>query len=645
MDKGTVVVCVLLSFLAGTGLMWGIAQNAKMSPSAELDRSGPGESHAASPIAVYPDDPVWGKADAPVTLVEVSDFECPYCARVIPAVARVQKEYGGDKVRLVWKHNPMSSHRNARPAAEAAATVQGLGGDFWKYVELLFQNQKSLGAEKFRAWATEVGVDARSFQTAFDEKKYAAKVDKDLAWAERVGARGTPNFFINGKLIRGAQPFETFKAAIDEQIAAAEALARAGMARGKLSLELTKKNYQRPEEAKPQREAGSAPVEDSTIWKMPVLDDDPVRGAADARVTIVEFSDFQCPYCSRVEATLQKLLDEYQGDLRVVWKDAPMPFHPRARPAAYLARFAHARGGSPSFWAAHEALFASQSNLEEAGLEAISQKLGLRWDQVKAALGDSEYRAKVDESADLAADFRVTKTPHFFINGRRLVGAQPYEKFKELVEAGLADARRLSDQGVSRGKIFRELMKTAQPPPEPEKKQVPLPGKDSPFKGAPNAKIVIQEFSDFQCPFCSRVNVTITEILKEHPADVKLVWRHMPASFHADAALASEAAQEAFEQAGNPGFWKYHDKLFENQRALGRADLEKYAGELGLDLERFRVALDTRKHQARVESDAALGQKAAMGGTPGFVINGYFVSGAQPLPVFEKAIRLALKGG
>jgi len=276
--------------------------------------------------------------------------------------------------------------------------------------------------------------------------------------------------------------------------------------------------------------------------------------------------------------------------------------------------------------------------------EAIAKQLGLRWEQLSVAIHSDRYRERLDESGALALVFGANGTPHFFINGRHLVGAQPYEKFKQLVDIGLENARRLLAQGVSRDKVFRELMKAGKGAPEPERKQVPSAGPDSPFKGAAKAKVVIQEFSDFQCPFCSTVTTTVDQILKEYPKDVKLVWRHMPMPFHANAALAAEAAQEAFEQKGNPGFWSYHDRLFANQAALARPDLERYAQELGLDLGRFRRALDERSHKARVERDFGVGQSAAVAATPGFVINGYFVSGAQPYAAFDKLIKLALKG-
>jgi protein-disulfide isomerase len=139
----------------------------------------------------------------------------------------------------------------------------------------------------------------------------------------------------------------------------------------------------------------------------------------------------------------------------------------------------------------------------------------------------------------------------------------------------------------------------------------------------------------------------MTEIEKEFGNKVKIVWRHLPLPFHKDAPLASEASQEAFAQKGNAGFWKFHAKLFEVQGngedAIKRPALEKIAEELGLDMAKFKQALDTHKHQAKVESDTKIGNAAGVNGTPAFVINGYFLSGAQPAAAFKKLINKALK--
>ncbi len=121
--------------------------------------------------------------------------------------------------------------------------------------------------------------------------------------------------------------------------------------------------------------------------------------------------------------------------------------------------------------------------------------------------------------------------------------------------------------------------------------RVPLEG---PMKGPADAKVTIVEFSDFQCPFCSRVVPTIEKILKDYPKQVRLFFRHNPLPFHQNAPLAAEAAVAAEAQGK---FWEMHDKMFANQQALDRAGLEKDAQEIGLDMTKFKAALDSAFRQ------------------------------------------------
>ncbi|HTV23065.1 MAG TPA: thioredoxin domain-containing protein [Polyangiaceae bacterium] len=641
MNTGTALVGFMLSFLAGSGLTWGVAEyrKAELAPS---DTSAEPSRQASSPIPIGSDDPSWGSATAPVTVVVLSDFECPYCSRAVPTLARVEKEYRPEQVRVVWKHYPLESHPNARPAAEAAAAVRALGGDFWKFHDLAFGHQRELSRENFARWAVEAGVDSGRFEAELKSLRPAAKVDRDISLARQLGINGTPHFKINGKTLSGAQPFDKFKQLIDEQLTAADALAKTGVRRADLSLELTKKNFAAPP-AEPRKGPPAPPPVDTTVWKVPVAADDPVSGPADALVTLIEFSDFQCPYCSKVGPSIERLRQEYPRDLRVVWKDLPMSFHPRAKPAAFLSRFAYDERGNDGFWKVHDALFEDQKNLDDESLLRTAEKVGLDTRRARAALGSTRYTKKIDESVALASDFAIPGTPHFFINGRRVSGLKPYEDFKRLVDEQLALARALVDKGVPRAAVFQELMKSAKAPPEPEKKTVAAPTRDNPSRGPDKARVTITEFSDFQCPFCSRATPTMEQLLAAYPKDVRLVWRHLPLSFHPNAPLAAEAAQEAFAQGGNEGFWKYHDTLFQNQKALARPDLERYAREQGLDLARFNAALDSHKHKPHVDRDSQEAQRASITGTPGFIINGYFVSGAYPFETFDRLVRKALQ--
>jgi protein-disulfide isomerase len=158
-----------------------------------------------------------GGAKAPVTIVYFSDYECPFCGKGEASVDEVMKAYG-DKIRLVFRDYPLPMHANARPAAEAANCANAQG-KFWDYHAKLFANQSALGADKLVAYAEQVGLDKAKFADCVAKKPYTAAIDKDIADGQKVGVNGTPAFFINGRSLSGAQPFEKFKEVIDDELA------------------------------------------------------------------------------------------------------------------------------------------------------------------------------------------------------------------------------------------------------------------------------------------------------------------------------------------------------------------------------------------------------------------------------------------
>ena len=158
---------------------------------------------------------------------------------------------------------------------------------------------------------------------------------------------------------------------------------------------------------------------------------------------------------------------------------------------------------------------------------------------------------------------------------------------------------------------------------------------DDPWTGGKNADVVIVEFSDFECWFCSRASTTIDQLLDEYGNDIKVVFRDFPLSFHANAHIASEAAECAHEQ---DMFWEMHDMIFANQDALDSDSLKGYADELGLDTDDFNECLDSGEMSAEVDADFADGASYGVQGTPAFFINGELISGAQPVENFRAII-------
>ena len=160
--------------------------------------------------------PAKGSASAPIEMIEFSDFQCPFCLRADPTVRQVLSTYG-DRIRFVYRHYPLPNHPNARPAAEAAACA-GEQDKFWAYHDKLFAEQGRLQDADLKQNAAALGLDTSKFAACVDGHKSKAKVDEDIEAGREAGVDGTPAFFINGRALSGAQPFETFKRIIDEEL-------------------------------------------------------------------------------------------------------------------------------------------------------------------------------------------------------------------------------------------------------------------------------------------------------------------------------------------------------------------------------------------------------------------------------------------
>jgi len=165
--------------------------------------------------------PIRGSATAPVTIVEFSDFHCPFCQKVLPTLAQLESQYG-DKVKLVFRDYPIDNlHPGARKAHEAARCAHDQG-KFWAYHDLLFANAPKASPDQLKIYAQDVGLDVPAFEQCVNSGAYEAAVQRDVEEGARVGVTGTPAFFINGRLLTGAQPLEGFLRVIEEELAWAQ---------------------------------------------------------------------------------------------------------------------------------------------------------------------------------------------------------------------------------------------------------------------------------------------------------------------------------------------------------------------------------------------------------------------------------------
>ncbi len=388
-------------------------------------------------------------------------------------------------------------------------------------------------------------------------------------------------------------------------------------------------------------------IEGITLPTPAYFSQEPVAALGDpnAPIKIVEFSDFQCPYCAQFAVTawpqIRQIFVE-TGRVYWVFKDLPLDqLHPQARLAAQAA---HCAGDQDAYWDMHDALFEQQdawSGTDGAGdsFQRIAGELDLDQGAFDDCLDSGKHAATVANGVAEAQAAEASSTPTFFFNGYPASGAIPLEGFEQIV--GIIERGELE---VTIADSIRQAQATPTPRPI-----VNVSIGDAPVKGEADAPVTIVEFSDYQCPFCGRYVVeTMPRIMDEYVAtgQVRYAFKDFPLDqIHPQARQAAMAARCAGEQGG---YWEMHDRLFSEQESWsGRSDaagvFADWAGAQGLDEAAFSECLESGRYAAGVEADLQEGVSVGVTGTPAFFVNGRFISGAQPFEVFQAAIEQALQ--
>lgn len=358
--------------------------------------------------------------------------------------------------------------------------------------------------------------------------------------------------------------------------------------------------------------------------------DAPFRGPADAEVTVVMFSDFECPFCLQGHETLESLRRLYPKQVRTVYKAFPLGNHPHALLAAMAARTAQAHG---RFWDFHDLLF-SQRGIDPPTIFGYAKKVGLDLETLDKELGELKWAPEVRRDIRQARQLGVHSTPTFFVNGVHVSGAKPIEDFTTLVDAELRRTKQWLDAGVPRKDIYekaiadgyRKVVYEQRRGLDPDAVFV-VPLGDSPSKGPANAPITIVAFGDFECPFCARGAETMERLEKAYPGQLRFVYKHSPMPMHSHAFIAARASMIAHLQGK---FWPYHDKLYALRSDFDLDDLKRIADEVGLDKKKFAKALDGHELDPAIEADLGLAMALGVSGTPAYFVNGRPVEGAVP---------------
>jgi protein-disulfide isomerase len=333
--------------------------------------------------------PIRGSPNAPVTIYEIADFECPYCQQAYPILDQVMKKYN-ESVKLVFLHFPLPQHPNAQKAAEAAECANDQG-KFWEYYDSLFST-KRLEVSELKKQAASLGLDMKKFNSCLDGGEKAPLIEAFVNLVAQNGIYSTPTFIINGRILQDYS-LDGFSKEID--------------------------NILNPPRAKINATGR------------------PTRGGSNAAVRIIEFSDFQCPYCQMAYGVVKQIEQEYGEKVSITYMHFPLTtIHPQAQKAAEAAECAY-RQNESAFWKFHDWMFENRA-LDIDSLKAYASTIGLNTTQFNKCLDGGEATARVLEDQKIGGENGISGTPGFFINGLLVSGYSPYEQFRLYIERELA---------------------------------------------------------------------------------------------------------------------------------------------------------------------------------------------------------------
>lgn len=366
----------------------------------------------------------------------------------------------------------------------------------------------------------------------------------------------------------------------------------------------------------------------------------PSSGSDGAKVTMLAFLD----YSSTANKTALETLDRLGAnpEVRTIICLAPGADDEAALATALALGAAHKQGKFDSY----SALLAGQTEFGADKLASLAVEAGLDKGQYEADMASPELKKEIQRQSTLAAWLGADGMPYLFINGRGISGGGPFDAIKTVFDTNMGYGERMARGGtapevmhaaLSRSSLKGLYMKYViwgltpeDPDPHPVYGlRMPTNGKleigDSPRNGSGD-KLVIFEFSDFECPHCSKVPPVLDAVLEKLKGEASVVFKHYPLSFHRNAQLAAEASMAAHAQGR---FWEYSDLLFANQKNLGRDALENYARQVGLNMEQFTADLDSHKYKMAVEADLHLGSAIGVSGTPTLFVNGRKFTGTR----------------
>ncbi len=427
-------------------------------------------------VELFPDDYALGGETPLVTIVVFTDYACPPCGRTWQVLENLVEDYGED-VRVVFRTYTVPGFGKGEEAAEAAFAA-GAQGKFWEMHRRLFEHMGEFDRPTLRAHAKEIGLDVPKFMDDLDTGVHAGSRMRHRREAKRLGIVGLPAMFVNGLYLAGFADEATWHGIVDEEIARAKELLAGGTRRDQLHATImasaSNKSVAPPtgaEQLRDELEQRRKATDPATAVIAPRGDQRyriepgpaPATGPDDATVLVVEWTDFQCPYCRRAwNEELRELVEARKGQVRFAVRHLPLEIHTAARGAAQ-ASMAAARQGK--FWEYQDALLQHERELDREAFIAIAERLGLDVERFKTDIDDPAIAREIDEDIKVAVAVGVDATPAFFVNGRYVSGFEP-GRLAAMIDEELAAAKKRIDEGVAKKDVVPEIMAAAVQPEE-----------------------------------------------------------------------------------------------------------------------------------------------------------------------------------
>lgn len=420
---------------------------------------------AAPRVPVEQEDIRWGDDQAPVTAVFFGRISDRPSATILGRLQKLQDALGPSRLRIVWKFSkgPVAVPFEDQLSQGALGLQAVAGGAAARsFLEVMMQKHEEIRSfEALLAAAQAAGLkDSAAFEKCLTAGEFLPLLDAHHELELRLGNDRTPTLFINGYRVAGLAPTTALRGVIEDELARVEELQKAGKSREEIYTLRTQHNTSHE-----QVFSVDLPSLRPGAYRKVDLGKSPALGGASAPVTVVMFGGVQDPFSQKAWLTMKALQKRYGDDLRLVWKDAPMPFHRASLPLASLAREVRASRGEVAFWgvlgkmleapfwARHRTNLLNAEKMD-AQLVTVYRELGVKgpWQEVV-----NKHKNSIEQDVQAWRGAGAVDTPAFFINGRYLSGAQPEQTFVEAIDSEMTRARAKIQTGVRPEDVYRAL--------------------------------------------------------------------------------------------------------------------------------------------------------------------------------------------